>query len=590
MSRRGDRGGRAIERMLDLDGRIWRRALAALLCAALVGCAPRVAAEESRPAELPASQSAAPAVGDGEAFASLLRREAARTGFASAPASKVDGPPPGRQPLAEALFAAYEARDWRSVWFPGSGAPQAVRLASAAAFVERAADHGLNPADYRMPAHASDFGEIVRNAAPGTLAALEIAATSAVLAFAHDAAVGWRAARLTDPNIFAEPEPFDAQAVIRRLADPTRDPADTLQALFPDHAPYRALREALASYRARAAHPEPPAVPEGPALRLGDRDGRVSALRARLAYFGDLALQSGDAARFDPELDRAVRRHQERHGLEPDGIVGPQTLAALNVPIAARLQQLRLNLERWRWLPHDLGAAYVLTNIAAFEVRIVEDGAVVDRIRAVVGKPFRMTPVFSDAITYVEVNPTWTVPPRIAGQDLLPRIRENPTFLAEEGYELFDGWGPDSRPLDPSGVDWASVSAEAFPFKLRQRPGPSNALGRVKIMFPNRFDVYLHDSPARALFQRRVRAFSSGCIRLERPFDLVDWLMRRTGGTARAEIQAILASGETRVIPLKTTVPVHLIYATAWAEPDGTVQFRDDVYGRDALLQAALDR
>ncbi|MCR9220199.1 MAG: L,D-transpeptidase family protein [Alphaproteobacteria bacterium] len=563
---------------------------AGLLCAALLGCAPRIAPDGNRSAEAEPAPAAARAAGNGEALALLLRREAARTGFGPAPASTAVGPPPGRQPLVEALFAAYEARDWRSVWFPGGGAPQAVRLASAAAMVERAADHGLDPADYRLPAPASDIAKIARNAAPGTLAALEIAAMSAVLAFAHDAAVGWRAARLTDPNVFAELEPFDAQAVIRRLADPARDPADTLRALFPDHAPYRALQAALAAYRARAAHPEPPAVPEGPSLRLGARDGRVAALRARLAYFGDLAPQSGDAARFDPEVDRAVRRHQERHGLEPDGVVGPQTLAALNVPIAARLQQLRLNLERWRWLPHDLGAAYVLANIAAFEVRIVEEGAVLDRIRAVVGKPFRMTPVFSDAITYVEVNPTWTVPPRIAGQDLLPKIRDNPTFLADEGYELFDGWGPDAARLDPSSVDWASVSPDAFPYKLRQRPGPSNALGRVKIMFPNRFDVYLHDSPARALFERRVRAFSSGCIRLERPFDLVDWLMRRTGGPERAEIEAIRAAGETRVVPLRSDVPVHLIYAAAWAEPDGTVQFRSDVYGRDALLQAALVR
>jgi len=200
-----------------------------------------------------------------------------------------------------------------------------------------------------------------------------------------------------------------------------------------------------------------------------------------------------------------------------------------------------------------------------------------------------MTPVFSDQISYIEVNPTWTVPPKIAREDLLAKIKADPTYLATGGYELYDGWGAGAAKIDPAAVDWQAMTKENFTYKMRQAPGSKNALGEVKVMFPNRFDIYLHDSPAKDLYSKRVRAFSSGCIRLARPFDLVNWLMRQTDGPSAADIQALRESRETRVVKLAQTIPVHLIYATAWASEDGQTHFRDDVYGRDRLLRQALD-
>ncbi len=494
--------------------------------------------------------------------------------------------------LTQAVLDAYRDRDWRPVWFvSGSVAEEAAaraRLAAALAVLEDAAREGLGPEDYAVAVRAEGLPGFAARATPQGLAPLDAQATAAILAYARDAATGRRGPARLDSNVFAPPRDFDAAAILEALADPTRDAGAMLRALSPGHTEYRGLRRALSLYRALAEKPEPPPVPDGPSLKPGIRDPRVAALRARLAHFGDISVPEAEPDLFTPALEIALASFQRRHGLETDGIAGKQTLAALNVTVAERVDQILLNMERWRWLPHDLGPRYVLANIAGYEVTMVEGTSTVDRMVAVVGRPYRMTPVFSDRISYIEVNPTWTVPPKIAREDLLPKIQADPAYLESGGYEVFSGWDADAARLDPQAVDWQAMTKERFGFKLRQAPGPKNALGEVKIMFPNRFDIYLHDSPAKDLFDRRVRAFSSGCIRLARPFDLVDWLMRQTGGPDRAAIEEIRQSRETRVVKLPETVPVHLIYATAWAGEDGQTHFRADVYERDRLLARAL--
>jgi len=521
-----------------------------------------------------------------DGLASELMRRAADLGAApSSAAASAD--------LEAALLEAYAAQDWRSFWFATDGGGTvgpagARRLAGALAVLEDAAREGLDPADYQLTVGADEIARFATDADPYRLAALEIEATAALLAYARDAAQGRADPHLRDPNVFAEGPPFEPSQLLAQLADPSIEPGALLLSLSPGHAEYRGLRRALSLYRERAAAPEPPAVPDGPNLKPGMRDPRVAAMRARLAHFGDISLPEAAPDLFTPALAIALQSFQRRHGLEDDAVAGRMTLAALNVSAAERVAQIALNMERWRWLPRALGEEYVLANIAGFTVTMVEGGAIVDRMRAVVGRPYRMSPVFSDQISYIEVNPTWTVPPKIAREDLLPKIQTDPSYLTEGGYQVFSGWGADAERLDPAAIDWASTTPRSFPYKLRQGPGPKNALGQVKIMFPNRFDVYLHDSPARDLFRKASRAFSSGCIRLERPFDLVDWLMRLTGGPDRTAIEAMLESGATTVVKLPRRVPVHLIYATAWAGEDDQVHFRDDVYGRDRLLQAAL--
>jgi len=291
---------------------------------------------------------------------------------------------------------------------------------------------------------------------------------------------------------------------------------------------------------------------------------------------------------FSPDLEAAVKRFQARHGLDEDGIVGAATMRALNVSAAARVRQIRLNMERWRWLPQDLGARHLIVNIAGFALRLVDHEQEIMRMRVVAGQPYRQTPVFSDTISYLVLNPYWHVPHRIAVEDKLPLIKQNPDYLAQQHMTLLRGWGADAQVIDPATVDWSAVTADNFPYRLRQDPGPQNALGRVKFMFPNRHNVYLHDTPSRSLFTRAERSFSSGCIRLERPLALARYLLADQSAWTAARIQQVLDTNVERTVPLKQKVPVHLQYWTAWAERDGTVHFRRDVYERDASLARAL--
>jgi murein L,D-transpeptidase YcbB/YkuD len=290
---------------------------------------------------------------------------------------------------------------------------------------------------------------------------------------------------------------------------------------------------------------------------------------------------------YDHQLAEAVVRFQERHGLASDAAVGPETLDALNVPIERRIEQMVVNLERRRWMPDDRGARYVFVNLADFELKVVHEPRTVFDTRVVVGAPYHRTPVFSAAMTYVEINPYWNVPASIARNELLPKIKEDPSYLAPNGFELLSDWGDGAAAIDPWSIDWSRITRETFAYRLRQRPGDGNALGRIKFMFPNQFNVYLHDTPARHLFERTERSFSHGCIRIDRPEEF-GAVVLAADGWSRERLDAAIASGERMIVTLAQPLPVHIAYLTAWVNKDGTVNFRNDVYGRDAILADAL--
>jgi murein L,D-transpeptidase YcbB/YkuD len=321
-------------------------------------------------------------------------------------------------------------------------------------------------------------------------------------------------------------------------------------------------------------------------------DPRLAALARRLEATGDLRPEDGvpDMARYGGATETAVRRFQARHGLTADGAVGAGTLAALNLPVTERIRQIVLNLERRRWTPRNLGERYLFVNLADFTVRVVDGETVLAKARLVVGKPFSRTPVFSARMTYVEINPTWNVPHQIAVKELLPKARKDPSYLARNHYTLLSGWSADAVRVDPAAVDWHRLGPGRFPYAIRQEPGDDNALGRIKFMFPNRFDVYLHDTPAKALFARTVRAFSHGCMRVQNALDLAPMIFAMAGNDdwTAERIAATVATGTRTVVPLKRPLSVHVSYATAFVSRDGELQFRPDVYGRDARLAAAL--
>jgi len=397
----------------------------------------------------------------------------------------------------------------------------------------------------------------------------------------------------TDPRTlhevwFANGSEIDLETRLQQAVE-ANHVVELLQSLRPTHVGYLELQKALVSYRDIAARGGWPVIPNGPTLQRGDRGPRVMALRTRLRLTADLDRASAPVDDvFDTALEQGLQRFQERHGLNADGVVGTSTLTALNVPAEARVRQIELNMERWRWLPHELGDRYILVNVANFALDVIEHGQSVLAMRVIIGKPERRTPFFSADMTYLVLSPHWYVPPTIAIQDKLPLIRRDPSYVARQNFKLFRDGESGATRVDPLSIDWSAVSARNFPYRLRQDPGPRNALGRVKFIFPNSYHVYLHDTPSRELFAKTERAFSSGCIRLEKPIELAEYLLRNDPRWSRQKILATIARGAEQVVHLPTTVPVHLLYWTAWVDAQGRINFRKDIYERDKVLDTAL--
>jgi murein L,D-transpeptidase YcbB/YkuD len=538
-------------------------ALALLACAHL---SPGIAAEVEGARD---ARDEAVAQSQADARAQALERS-----LATAP----DGLPAGV--ALGTLRAFYAARDHRPVWLAWHAGPAEALLQA----IEDSARDGLRPADYRVEALRAALAEAET---PAAEAELELALSAQFLHYVRDLRQGRVRPGKVDSNLPAPAQAPDAARLLDAAAR-SEDVAAFLDAQAPASPVYRRLRRALADYRAIEADGGWPDVGPGETLKPGMTGADVAAVRARLRASGDLTIASAQPEVFDDQLELAVRRFQRRHGLEVDGLVGKNTRRELDVPVATRIAQIKVNMERWRWMPDDLGRRYVLVNLAGFEVELVEAGSLQLAMNAVVGKPFRMTPVFSDEITYLEFNPDWTIPPTILREDVLPKLREDPGYLAANEMTLYAGWSAAAAKLDPAEIDWQTVQPKRFPYKIVQRPGPANPLGRVKFMFPNAHHIYLHDSPARELFGRASRAFSSGCIRVEKPFELAEALLAGTPDWDRAKIDRVVAGRTTRKVRLPESVPVHLTYSTAWIGEGGTVHFRPDVYGRDRALADAL--
>jgi len=455
---------------------------------------------------------------------------------------------------------------------------------------------GLTAADYHLERIEAALKTVRRNPSTGKsfnprqLVDLDLLLTDAFLIYGSHLLAGKVNPETIDAEWFANRRDRDLVKVLQNALDSNRID-QSLKRLHPPQAGYERLRSALARYREIAANGGWTTVPEGPKLQRGDRGVRVAALRDRLAGAGDLEPAEDDTQEsgfFDEVLKQALKKFQRRHGLDADGVVGPNTLSNLNTPVEERLRQVKLNMERWRWLPHDLGRRHVVVNIANFELDLVETGETVLNMRVMVGKDYRRTPVFSDRMTYLVFCPYWHVPHNIAVRDLLPLIRRDPGYFEKQNMRVFQGWGAEFEALDPAGIDWSAMSARNFPVRLRQDPGPGNALGRVKFMFPNRFNVYLHDTSSRELFDKTERAFSSGCIRIEKPLELAEHVLRGDPRWTRAHIENILEKWKELTVRLPEPLPVHLLYWTAWANRDGSINFRRDIYGRDKRLEAAL--
>ncbi|HSS75188.1 MAG TPA: L,D-transpeptidase family protein [Thermoanaerobaculia bacterium] len=494
----------------------------------------------------------------------------------------------------------YGTRDYRPAWSTSVG-PSRQASALIAAIPAVAAEEGLDVQRYSVERLAALARE-VREAksfdstdAQRRLADLDVELTYTYLSLVEDLVAG-----------SLQPEKLGVEWYVKRpvagadshessleQALGAKTPGEmlkTLRSLTPRHAGYQRLTLSLAAYRAIAAAGGWGEVPAGPSLKTGDSGPRVAALRLRLSATGDLAASPanpGVATRYDEAVAAAVSHFQRRHGLEPTGKVGDETLAELNVPVEARIRQIEVNQERWRWMPASLGDRYILVNVPDFRLDLVEGGAVPLSMRVIVGKPKGRTPIFSSRMAYLQLNPEWNLPDDIAANEIAPKLAADPGYLARHDMDLIRGWGKQEEAVDPASADLSKLG-KGSPYRLRQRSGAANPLGQVKFLFPNPFDVYLHGTTSPHLFARTVRNFSHGCIRLEKPVDLAAYLLKDNPEWTLETIEAAIATGDHRTILLPKPLPVYILYWTAWVDADGTVELRRDLYGHDAAVGLAL--
>jgi len=483
----------------------------------------------------------------------------------------------------DALVRFYSAEGYRPVWLDTEGPNRRAELLLEC--LRHAGREGLVPEQYLLM-RIEPLWESRKTAAR---VRLELLLSSAFFGYVTDVRRGRFEPKQVAPLWNIEPVEVDPVTVLR-LALQSDDFAGVLDALPPDHPVYRRLRRALARYRALQAQGGWPTVAAGPTLRPGEDDPRVATLRRRLQLVGDLALSTtSQQSLFDEGLAYAVRRFQVRHGLQVDGLVGRETLAALNIPVEERIEQIVLTMERWRWLPQQLGRRHIIVNIPAYELIVYEDGVAQIAMPVIIGTRKRPTPVTAGLLHTVVFNPYWTVPRKIAVSDLLPKQQRNPDYLLAHHIRVFADWSGD-REIEPHEIDWQALHRDNFPYMLRQDPGPQNALGKVKFLFSNRFSVYLHDTPDDYLFAESVRAYSSGCIRVEEPRRLAEYLLQKEQGWNWSEgmVEAVIRTRETQEVPLSAPLPVYLLYLTVWAGEDEAVHFRRDIYGEDALLAMCM--
>ena len=523
---------------------------------------------------------------------------------------------------SKALVRFYESRAFQPAWFSDEGSvrPQAGQYLAA---LSEAGAEGLSPERY----HRSALEESLRQLTLGggqeaAWMEVELRLTSSFLTYASHLLSGQVSSRPLQGRV--KPPGGVELASVLEGALASGDLSGALRELSPKHEGFVRLREALVRYRAIAAAGGWPLVPEGAPLEPGMRDPRVVVLRERLRVTGDLppapeerqlypgspgvgvAALVGDLVRaameerapevplpptpedlYDAEVEEAVKTFQQRHGLGVDGKVGRETLKALRVPVEQRIAQLQVNLERWRWAPRELGERYVLVNLPAYELEAVEQGRTALRMPVIIGAQDWHTPTFQDEVEYLVLNPEWHVPRAITQEEVLPKLREDAGAAGRMGLTVLDR--ATGEPVDPATVDWSGVDEGALPYRFAQPPGGSNPLGRVKFIFPNRYSIYMHDTPNREAFAEVQRALSHGCVRVAEPEKLAGFLLQGDEKwTEEALVAAMEAGGRQRRVDLPAPVPVYLLYWTAFVNADGRVEFRPDVYRRDPAVKQAL--
>ena len=455
--------------------------------------------------------------------------------------------------------------------------------------IRNAYREGLRPEDYQLHKIEAALSGLYTSLIGGEtldsakVAELDLMITDAFLLYASHLVNGRVDHRRVYPDWVVNQRSADLTAVLQR-ALASGEIEEELADLSPHYPGYVNLKEKLMEYRGIAEKGGWQRIPQGPKLQKGSRGERVAILKQRLMVSGDLESVAEDKhGIFDHDLEAAVRRFQKRNGLKDDGRVGRSTLEALNVPVEKRIRQIALNMDRLRWLPDDHGDRNIFVNIADFSLDVIEDEKSVMAMRIIAGKNDWRSCVLSAKMTYLELNPFWKVPDSIATKEILPKIRKDPGYLAKKNIKVYWNWTDQAKEIDPMTVNWSRAKVNNFRYKFRQEPGPGNPLGRIKFIFPNDCEIYLHDTPTRHLFGRARRDFSHGCIRIEKPVELATYLLRNKETWTRKKILAEIRKGKRQVVMLPDPINVLIFYGTAWVDREGVLQFRNDIYRIDEI-------
>jgi murein L,D-transpeptidase YcbB/YkuD len=449
---------------------------------------------------------------------------------------------------------------------------------------------GLNPDDYHIKEIGDLMQKIISSEMPDVEDAnrLDYLLTDSFLLLSSHLSSG-----KTDPETIDPLWKVTKRVVnpdLEKIIDSTLERgniSEILQHLIPVHPDYFYLRNALSKYRQLQADGGWKTFSTKlPKLEFGMIHPDVDSLRKRLAVTqGYVKPDSVDGNFFDKSLLDQVIIFQQRNGLEADGVAGKGTISELNIPIEERIETIEANLERWRWISDDLGELYIRVDIANFNLQVMEKDKPVFESPVIVGRQYRQTPVFGAVMKYLILNPDWTVPPTILTEDILPVLIKDRSYLAKNDMKIINS---DGTEIDPSSIDWGNVTVKNFPYMIRQEPGEKCPLGKVKFIFPNEYDVYIHDTPSRSLFSQSIRTFSSGCIRIGRAFDLAAYILKDDPKWDHTNLQKTIDDGQKTTVILKNPIPVYILYLTAWADENGIVYFGKDVYDRDRKLISAL--
>jgi len=480
----------------------------------------------------------------------------------------------------------YTARGFSPAWCRSDDHGYSVELLQN--YLETSYQEGLNPDDYEITPQVNNCHQLDDE----RMARFDIALTNAFFKYSKDVHIGRLDPSTADEEWHITPARFDPVRTLES-AQKNNNLKELLSSLPPRHNEYLELKSALEKYREIADNSSWPQIPPGRALKPGTIHPHIPLIRRRLAgeLEGGLQVYGSNDQVYDRELQIAVESFQKRHGLDMDGIIGPGTKHAMNVSIDERIRQIVISMERWRWMPKAMESQYVLVNVPGFQMDFIKNDRSVLNMRTIIGRRDRSSPSFKSNITQVIFNPTWTAPQSIAVKDLLPAQKEDPGFFDNMNIDVFMRGQSKDVKYDPYDIDWHQFDKEYFPYLLVQRPGPHNSLGRIKFQSINKHAIFLHDTPYRHLFDKRVRLFSSGCIRLEKPEQLAAALLgdnfNPTPDSANRVVE-LIDTQETIEQPLTQKVPMYLIYMTTWVDKNGVLQFRPDIYKRDQNISRRL--